>query len=268
MLNFKRLAIIFLAFVSSHSMHSQFGFSPEIGIIAGPVQFRSDYGSRDDSETNFGNSGFGIGIVGYLNFSYDRGYNSLMGRGTYFKDHFKVRGEISWNKTNLEHFGRWVEPSKTSEDAKRLRAHKGTATNIDFGAQLEFYPLSIKDFEYFSPGWSPFVSLGVHSTFFSSGVSTTYNNPNSAAIGDIFDASNFYSLWNPGSVDSRTGIALSLVSSIGVRYKLNKMNDLMLDLRGQYFFSDWVDGLNHQLSYNKNNDWLLWLNVGYIFYFN
>lgn len=79
---------------------------------------------------------------------------------------------------------------------------------------------------------------------------------------------NFYSLWNPGSVDSRTGIALSLVSSIGVRYKLNKMNDLMLDLRGQYFFSDWVDGLNHQLSYNKNNDWLLWLNVGYIFYFN
>ena len=41
----------------------------------------------------------------------------------------------------------------------------------------------------------------------------------------------------------------------------------MLDLRGQYYFSDWVDGLNHQLSFNQNNDWLVWLNVGYILLF-
>ena len=75
MLNLKRLATLFCLFVLTQSMHSQFGFSPEIGIIAGPVQFRSDYGSREDSETNLGNSGFGIGIVSYLNFSYDRGFD-------------------------------------------------------------------------------------------------------------------------------------------------------------------------------------------------
>jgi len=44
------------------------------------------------------------------------------------------------------------------------------------------------------------------------------------------------------------------------------MSDLMIDLRWQYYFSDRVDGLDHQLDYNKYNDWLVWFNVGYIFY--
>tara|TARA_R110002072_G_scaffold139882_1_gene283670 strand:+ start:20 stop:331 length:312 start_codon:yes stop_codon:yes gene_type:complete len=103
MLNLKRLATFFCLFVLTQSMYSQFGFSPEIGIIAGPVQFRSDFGSRNDSGSNFGNSGFGIGIVSYLNFSYQRNFD-YSSRETYFKDHFKVRSEISWNKTKLEHF--------------------------------------------------------------------------------------------------------------------------------------------------------------------
>ena len=77
MLNLKQLAFFFSLFVLTQSIHSQFGFSPEIGIITGPVQFRSDYGVRDDSKTNFGNSGFGIGIVNYLNFSYQRNFKIL-----------------------------------------------------------------------------------------------------------------------------------------------------------------------------------------------
>lgn len=267
MLNLKRLATFFFLFVLTQAMHSQFGFSPEVGIIAGPVQFRSDYGNRNDSKTNFGNSGFGIGIINYLNFSYQRNYN-YSSRETYFKDHFKVRSEVSWNNTKLEHFGEFVDPSKTSENAKRLRGHTGKAKNFNLGLQLEFYPLSIKDFEYLNYKWSPFVSLGLNYTFFSSQVSTTYDNPNTSAIGDITDPSNFYSGWDPGSVDASKGTTLSLVSSIGVRYKVNRLNDIIIDLRGQYYFSDWVDGLNHQLSFNKYNDWLLWLNVGYIFYFD
>jgi hypothetical protein len=43
----------------------------------------------------------------------------------------------------------------------------------------------------------------------------------------------------------------------------------MIDLRFQYFFSNWVDGLNpNPAAYykeNKANDWLVWLN-GYIYY--
>jgi hypothetical protein len=44
----------------------------------------------------------------------------------------------------------------------------------------------------------------------------------------------------------------------------------MIDLRFQYyFFSNWVDGLNPNpeiYKENKANDWLVWFNVGYIYY--
>lgn len=265
MLNYKQLACFFCLFVIYQTAFSQLSFSSEIGVITGPVQFRSDYGIRENEPTNFGNTGIGIGIIHYMNFSYQRNYNFLLSE-TYFSDHFKIRNELSWNKTKLEHFGKWVDPSKTSEDSNRLRTHTGFAKNLDIGTQLEFYPLSIRDFESFTPRLAPFVSLGVHYSFFSPEVSTTYANSNASAIGDVTDSSNFYSLWDPGSVDASPGSSLSVVTSVGLRYKLNRMSDLMLDLRAQYYFNDRIDGLDHQLESNKNNDWLLWLNVGYIFY--
>jgi len=58
-----------------------------------------------------------------------------------------------------------------------------------------------------------------------------------------------------------------MVTSVGVRYKLGKLSDLMLDLRWQLYFSDWIDGFNHEIEeFNKFNDWLIWLNFGYIYY--
>ena len=263
--NMKHLASAFCLFVIFQTASAQLGFSHEIGIITGPLQFRSDFGNREDSKTNFGNSGFGIGIVHYLNFSYRADCNCYT-TDTYFNDHFKVRNEISWNKTNLEHLGEFVVPSKTSIEANQLRGHKGIAKNLDIGTQLEFFPLSIRSFQSFSYRLAPFVSLGVHYTSFSPEVSTTYANPNPLLVGNVLEPSNFYSQWDPGSVDASPGSTWSIVSSVGVRYKLNKLSDLMLDLRWQYYFSDWVDGLNHQLDFNKSDDWLLWLNVGYIFY--
>ena len=65
------------------------------------------------------------------------------------------------------------------------------------------------------------------------------------------------------------GTVWSVVSSVGTRYKLTELSDLMVDLRLQYYFSDWVDGLRPDPSVykeNKANDWNVWLNVGYIYY--
>mgnify|MGYP001014016019 CR=1 FL=1 len=183
-----------------------------------------------------------------------------------FIPNLKKGNEISFNKITLNHFGRWVDPSKTSEDAKRLRAHEGKATNLDLGTELEFFPLEIHAFETFAYNYAPFISLGVHYTSFNPKVSTTYANPDPTAVGDVTNPSNFYSLWEPGSVDASPGSTFSLVTSVGVRYKVNKLSDLMLNLRWQYYFNDSVDGLDHQLASNKYNDWLLWLNVGYIYY--
>jgi len=265
MLNLKRLVYFICVFATYQTTFAQLGFSHELGIIVGPVQFRSDFGQRDNSTTNFENSGFGIGIVHYLNFAYRAECNCYTTE-SYFNDHFKLRSELSYNKTNLEHIGEWSDASKTGEDAQRLRAHTGVAENFDIGMQLEFFPLSIRSFQTFSPRFAPFVSLGIHYTAYTPSVETTYNNIDPTAIGDVTDASNFYTLWDPGSVDASPGSTWSTVTSVGLRYKLDTVSDLMIDLRAQYYFSDWVDGLNHQLDYNKNNDWLVWFNVGYIYY--
>ncbi len=273
MLNLKHLASAFCVFVISQAAYSQLGFSHEIGVIAGPLEFRSDFGSRTNEDTNFGNIGFGIGIVHYLNFSYRADCNCYT-TDTYFNDHFKLRNEISWNKTTLNHFGQWVEPNRTSANADRLRAHSGIANNFDIGTQLEFFPRSIRSFQSFGYRLAPFASLGVHYTSFNPKASTTYGDPTDPNFGNVFDSSNIYSHWfdnitpgvDPYPVQVNGGSTWSMVTSVGVRYKLDKLSDLMLDLRWQYFFSDWVDGLNHNLEYNKHNDWLLWLNIGYIYY--
>jgi len=272
--NLKHLAFAFFIFVFTQTAYSQLGFSHELGVIAGPVEFRSDFGSRNEEKTNLGNSGIGIGLIHYISFAYSADCNCYT-TDTYFNDHFKLRSEVSWNLTNLDHHGFWVQPDKVSAEADKLRAHSGVAENFDIGMQLEYFPLSIRSFMAFSPRYAPFVSLGVHYTSFNPKVKTTYANPNPNAYGDIYDQSNFYTYWfdnyTPGidayPISEQSGSTWSIVSSVGVRYKLNKLSDLMLDLRWQYYFSDWIDGLDHNWrNYDRNPDWLLWLNVGYIFY--
>ena len=266
MLQTKQLFGFLMLVMSMTNIGAQLGFSHEIGVIAGPVEFRSDFGERLNESTNLGNSGIGIGIVHYINFSYRADCNCYT-TDTFFNDHFKLRSEISWNTTSLKHHGQWVDPSLTSDSADRLRGHYGEANNFDVGMQLEYFPRSIRSFQAFTYKLAPFISLGVHYTSFTPKASTDYvNSTGTNDIGNILDPNNFYPYWEPGSINPASGTTWSVVSSLGVRYKIGILSDLMLDLRWQYYFDDLIDGLDHQLESNKFNDWLLWLNFGYIYY--
>ncbi|WP_299120746.1 glutamate dehydrogenase [uncultured Winogradskyella sp.] len=264
--NIKKLIIPFALLLSVQISYAQLGFSHEIGVIAGPLAYQSDFGVRYDFETNAGNTGIGVGVIHYINFAYRADCNCYT-TDKYFNDHFKLRSEISWNKTTLEHFGEWVDPDMTSPNADRLRGHTGEAENWDIGMQMEYFPRSIRAFAAGSYAFAPFVSLGAHYVSYSPSVYTNYVNPSSPGdVGNIEIPSNFYTRWEPGSVSDMSGSTWSIVSSIGTRYKLTILSDLMVDLRFQYFFSDFTDGLDHQLPSNKANDWLVWLNFGYIYY--
>ena len=271
MSNYLKFTILFIiAVLVNQPSNAQFGFSHEIGVITGPVQFRSDFRQRFIEENNFGNTGYGIGIIHYINFSYRADCNCYT-TDTYFNDHFKLRSEISYNKTNLDHFGEWVNETQFGPDAQRLRAHSGVAENLDIGMQLEYFPLSIRAFSSHTGGWAPFVSLGVHYTMSSPQQKTTYAPSGTISDENIFNPNNVYQPWinaSGGEYPIRTDKvnAFSMVTSIGTRYKLTILSDLMIDLRFQYYFNDWIDGLNHKLDSNKFNDHLVWLNVGYIYY--
>jgi hypothetical protein len=258
------LLVFFFLICAKQDVYSQFGFSHEVGLITGPVTFYSDYGVRGDIETNLGNVGYGVGLIHYINFSYRADCNCYT-RDTYFNDHFKLRNEIDYHKTNLEHFGRWVDPDQTSLFADQLRAMKGSTTVFDIGSQLEYFPLSIRDFAARPGSFAPFISFGVHWVSFDPEAYSELGELNTP----ISTPTKYLN-----SFQQEGDNTWSVVWSIGVRYKLTPLSDLMLDSRWQYYFSNWVDGLNPSLDNNgslpvpenKANDWIYWLNIGYIYY--
>jgi hypothetical protein len=250
----------------SNFVIAQFGFSHEIGVIAGPVAFQSDYGERYDLSTNAGNTGYGIGLIHYINFSYEAKCNCYTPE-TYFNDHFKLRSELSYNKTELQHFGEWVAPGKTSPEADKLRAMRGSTAVTNIGMQLEYFPLSIRDFTSTIESWGPFVSLGAQFSFYNAQASSTLGKLGTKLT--TFDKYLEPSEGRSNGFSNEAESVWSVVGSVGTRYKLSPLSDFMIDLRMQYYFSNWVDGLNpnpEEFKENRANDWLIWFNVGYIYY--
>jgi len=263
----KQIIVSLILFIGlSGKMSAQFdGFSHEIGIIAGPVAFQSDYGERYDFSTNAGNTGIGIGVVHYLNFRFDSDYNYTS--RSYFNDHFKVRTELSFITAKLNHFGEYVAPDKILLPAQQLRAMSGNTAVTNLGTQLEFFPLSIRDYSAVEGSFAPFVSLGAQISYYSAKASST--------LGPLGTPATTYPKYltpsegRPFGFSNENATVWSVVSSIGTRYKLNESADLMIDMKLQYYFSNWVDGLNPNpdiYKENKANDWLVWLNFGYIYY--
>ncbi|AWA29138.1 glutamate dehydrogenase [Flavobacterium magnum] len=262
----KPLLAILVLFGLYQPLQAQFGFSHEVGIISGPVAFQSDYGERHNLETNAGNTGYGIGIIHYLNFSYQASCNCYTA-DTYFNDHFKLRSELSYNKTELQHFGRWVNKNSNSLGVQQLKAMRGSTEVTDIGMQLEWFPLSIRDFTATIGSFAPFLSLGGHYSY--------YNPDAYSLLGPLGVPQTTFPKYlepsdgRPHGYSGEDGNVWSVVGSIGTRYKLSPLEDLMVDLRWQYYFSNWVDGLNPNPDVyleNRANDWLVWFNVGYIYY--
>lgn len=260
------LLVFFSLFLGKQDIHAQLGFSQELGVITGPVVFYSDFGQRNNWETNSGNVGFGIGIVHYINFAYRTDCNCYT-MDTYFNDHFKLRTEINFHKTEFSHYGYWVRPEKTSKMAEQLRAMSGTSTVIEFGPQLEYYPLSIREFMAEGYKLAPFLSLGAHYVHYDPEVRSTLGKLNTPAS----TPDKYYNAFRQES-----GSTFAVLASVGVRYKLSQNSDLMLDSRWTHYFTDYLDGLNPTyennqstpVPENKAKDWTYWLNIGYIYYIN
>jgi hypothetical protein len=249
------LFVVVLGFSLESS--AQYGFSHEIGVIVGPVAFQSDYGERYDMSTNLGNTGYGIGLIHYLNFSYKADCNCYTPE-TYFNDHFKLRSELSYNKTELQHFGQWTERGNLF--STQLKGMRGSTAVTNVGMQLEFFPLSIRDFTAKIGSFAPFISLGGQFSFYDPEAFSTLgplNSPISTPVKYL------------NATTNQGGTVWSIVGSVGTRYRLSPVSDLMVDFRLQYYFSNWVDGLNPDPKIyleNRANDWNVWFNFGYIYY--
>jgi hypothetical protein len=265
-----QIATIIVLTISFQISKAQDKSSHEIGIIAGSASFTTDYGQRYNFSANVGgNVGPGVGLVYYLAFTdYRYRWNQ---RTNYFSEHFKVRLELSYMQANLKHYGEWVEKPGTGGD--QLRAHTGKSQVINFGGQMEFHIVDIVDFgsrRIPDLKWSPYVAFGTFVDW--------YNPTIESSLGDWQDPGVLFPTWDnnyqgqyadPTAADASAGITMSISGSIGIRRKLGEYSDILLESRWQYFFSDYIDGMNnHYAPQNKYNDWLLFIHVGYVYYLN
>ena len=261
----KIITFLFIGFIFANA-YSQSRRSHEVGIIAGSASFTTDYGQRNHFKSNVGgNVGAGIGIIYYLNFTdYRYSWNQ---RTTYWSEHFRVRGELSYMSAELDHFGKWVDDFDTHA-SDLLEAMHGTSRLINLGAQLEFHWNDIVDFgsrRIPDLQWSPYLSAGFMVNY--------YNPSIRSDFGDWRDPGVLYPKWDnnnfPGVASDKSGITTSITMGIGTRKKLGYYSDILIESRWQFFFSNFVDGLNaRQDPSNKFNDWLMWVHVGYVYYLN
>jgi len=266
----KILVIFSCCFIAS-KLQAQDKRSHEVGFISGSASFTTDYGQRNNFSSNVGgNVGMGVGLIYYLNFTdYRYRWNQ---RTNYFTEHFRIRTELSYMAAKLDHFGKWKDATDTfgqlTDGAKKLRAHHGKTHIINLGAQLEFHIVDIVDFgsrRIPDLKWSPYLSAGAFVDF--------YNPSMYSDDGNWRDPGVLYPKWDindyPWAARVTAGITMSATLGIGTRHKLGEYSDILIESRWQYFFSNYVDGLNaKQDSANKYNDWLLWIHVGYVYYLN
>jgi hypothetical protein len=251
----KNITTFLLFFAMVTVSNAQLGFSHELGLIAGPVAFQSDYGERYDFNTNKGNVGIGVGIVHYINFAY-RADCDCRSADIYWNDHFKIRSEIAYHETTLNHLG--PESDKLSLGGLQLRSMQGKAKVFEAGAQIEWYPLSIRDFQAGQTEIAPYIGFGARYV--------NYRPEATSSLGPLENPITTFPTFID-RIDTSQGTAIALTGDIGFRYKVGLNSDLLISSKWHYYIdSNYVDGLSPNNVNNRANDWIWWFNVGYIFY--
>ena len=237
------------------------GTSHEIGFFVGAPSIQTDYGQRNDFMSNIGgNIGYGFGIVHYYQFNNYR--IEWYQRTNFFKEHFKIRSEISYATAKLEHHGKWVEPPISNV---KLIAMHGSTKIINVGSQLEFYYKDVLDYSlrYYNVKFNPYAGLGLQVNFYKPEIISDLGDwkANPAVLFDKWNTN-----LNPNATRDDKGTTASVTFNIGTRYAITDYSDIFIDTRWHYFLTNYVDGLNAKVDENKYNDWMLFFQIGYIYY--
>lgn len=249
-------AILFILIIlgCSNSSNAQYEqFYKEIGIMAGPVFLKSDFGERGDVTNFTKNNGFMVGGFYYMTFI--ENFESI-------RENFKMRLEASYTSVDLQHYGKYVDNPSNSLFTRQLRAMKGKTTMGTFGVQVEYFPNKVDDYNRGGSPFSPYLGGGVQLNAFTTDITSELGR-----IGTVSTTPKKYL----DGYKNDNGFAASVSGSVGLRYKLGDYHAIIAEGRLTYYFSDWVDGLNPNkkvYTENKANDWSTGITFGYIYYIN
>ena len=232
----------------------------DVGVFIGTATTQTDYGQRDEFFSSYGNSSLSFSLVHYLHFfNIDTRWNSEDD----VANHIMLKTEFNlMSKADFQHHGEYTLGN--NQLAIQLRAMKGSIVMTNFGVQGEYYFKDLREFmfPYSDMKWNPYVSLGFKYS--------RYKNTLTSDLGDWRSDISVLPIKYQGADQLAVGSggAFSLILGAGTRYKLSEKFDLAGNFNWQYFFSDAVDGLQANHLSNKNNEWLIHLQVGIIYHLN
>ena len=250
------LVLVILFQQATMSQH----FTHDIGFHAGTATIQTDYGVRNDFLSSYGNSAISVSFTHTLHF-FNR--NPRWNADHKIWSYLALRSELNIiTNANFQHHGTFV--NQNTDLAVLLRGMTGTTNITNFGFQLEYYMRCLKDFIYpwSDIKWNPYILAGAQFTMF--------NNTLNSTLGDWRqDISVLPTKWRaPGALDVGAGTTYAATFGFGTRYKFNPKIDFNLQFNWQFFLSDAVDGLQANVSENRNNEWLLNLQFGIIYHLN
>lgn len=275
-----KLLLIFFFFLSSIKINAQSDLSHEVGIMFGVTSFQTDFGLSDDFDSANAST-LGFGLVYYLNF-FGKQYNWRSGT-SYFSEHFKLRADLLYtNKTNIKHEP-WINQGDGSLRDQQMDAMRGNIRLIDVGARLEYYFFTLENYSTMfgqKNTINPYVSAGLHFAYYDPKVTSALNPFNSGGdpveIGTVEGDVEPYAYipnwredkWQTNAIFNDSGTSFGVSLGGGVRYSMQYF-DMVLDARWQHFFSDRIDGLDAPNDPgNKNNDTMIFVNLGVVYTFN
>ena len=66
----------------------------------------------------------------------------------------------------MKHCGRWVDKDNGSLGVEQLRGMRANTQIMNFGIQLEYFPMYARDFTATVGGFGPFISLGTQISYY------------------------------------------------------------------------------------------------------
>jgi len=247
--------------------HAQY-LTHDIGIHVGVHSIQTDYGTRGDFLSMFGNTGTNLSLTHTLSFFQTKRYWNADDK---ILDYIAIRTELNFvNTTDLEHFGTFV--NNGTDLGRQLAAMRGSVSIFSIGAQLEYYFFCLRDFSYpySDMKYNPYLLLGFQTSSYKNNLtSDLLPDPTSWMDSQANRDLAFPDKWaRPGGLNVGSGSTLAMTFGGGVRYNLSKKIDLNAQFNWQFFFSNSVDGLTAEDIDDRNNEWLLNFQVGVIYRLN
>ena len=255
----KPLITIIFVIVSILEFKAQH-YTHDIGVFVGTSSLQADYGQRGNFASEWNNNGISFSVAHYLSF-----YNRTLrwDPNNVLHNHLMVKTELQYlSNIKLEHHGKWAR--STSQAGEQLRAMKGSLRMLNLGLHLEYYYRPLEEFVYpYSDIWvNPYFTFGIKYVSYTTGLRSDLGDWTE----DISVLPEKYRF--PGALDIGPGDAISLALGLGARFKVAPKIDLVTQFNYQYFFSDKIDGLQANVIENKNNEWLVNIQFGFVYHLN